>query len=81
MDAKVANRIAKSADGQLLVKYLASKISELDTVLDLKIDDPIALAVEVKARERAVGKLREILEILLAGNETVDNPDPAEYVV
>lgn len=81
MDAKVANRIAKSADGQLLVKYLIKKVAELDTVLDLKIDDPIALAVEVKARERAVGKLREILEILLAGNETVDNPDPAEYVV
>jgi len=53
------------AEGQTLCQFLSSEAQKLISFGDIQIDDPIALAVEVKARQRAYETVKEMLSPLL----------------
>lgn len=69
MEPEIAKRIATSADGQELMKYLSSLVAELDSVERITQDDPVEIAVEVKARKIASAKLKKVLSGLLTAKQ------------
>ncbi len=68
-DQKQAKALLESSHGKDLTQYIATKIQEIDVVFDIQSTDPVEVAVEVMARKLAAEKLREILDMLLSGEE------------
>jgi len=70
-----------SSAGKALVQFLTLKIIELDSCRTELTDDR-EIAVEMKARERAVEKLQEILEPFgLVKEMKKPEFDPKEFIV
>lgn len=68
MNRESAQRLMNSADGKVLTDYLISKIKELDTC-ETVLTNPVEIAIEIKARGKAVNTLSDILDGLLVGKE------------
>jgi hypothetical protein len=47
------------------ISFLSSKALELNNLSDITLTDPVALSVEVKARQKAYDKIIEILHPLI----------------
>jgi len=79
MDTEAIKKILDKPEGQELVKFIASEALKLDSVSDIKLDDPVEATIELKARIRAYDKLESILKPLLAlkdYDETKGEPNP-----
>ncbi|HPK14308.1 MAG TPA: hypothetical protein PLB93_02220 [Candidatus Paceibacterota bacterium] len=48
-------------NGKLIKEHLENSISELNSVTDIKGDDPFAIAVQTEARKLAISMLHQIL--------------------
>lgn len=82
MDEKAVKRLLDSADGRALVVYIGQKIQELDSLSGIDSTTAERIAIEVRARECATEKLREIFSMFLAASEQAPQPHtPGEYVV
>jgi len=79
MDTEAIKKILDKPEGQELVKFIALEALKLDSVSDIKLDDPVEATIELKARIRAYDKLENILKPLLAlkdYDETKGEPNP-----
>ena len=79
MDIDAIKKILDKPEGQELVKFIALEALKLDSVSDIKLDDPVEATIELKARIRAYDKLEKILKPLLAlkdYDETKGEPNP-----
>ena len=79
MDIDAIKKILDKPEGQELVKFIALEALKLDSVSDIKLDDPVEATIELKARIRAYDKLENILKPLLAlkdYDETKGEPNP-----
>ena len=79
MDTEAIKKILDKPEGQELVKFIALEALKLDSVSDIKLDDPLEATIELKARIRAYDKLESILKPLLAlkdYDETKGEPNP-----
>ena len=79
MDIDAIKKILDKPEGQELVKFIASEALKLDSVNDIKLDDPLEATIELKARIRAYDKLESILKPLLAlkdYDKTKGEPNP-----
>lgn len=79
---ETVQRIMGNADGKELLLFLVQSANEIDTLSDIKLDDPVELSIEVKARLRAKQKFDELIEVLVRGTEQrVDSAPNDDYVV
>ena len=53
MDTEAIKKILDKPEGQELVKFIALEALKLDSVSDIKLDDPVEATIELKARIRA----------------------------
>lgn len=75
-------KFVKSAEGVAFAKYLATEISKLEQVSDIKVKDPKQVAIEVCARQLASERLKEILKEFLGAKATKPPPvDKSEYAI
>ena len=70
-----------SKDVQKFVVFISKEIKKLDTLDEIETDDPIKVAIEIKARKLAFNKLKDILEPLLDISEDKVKFNGKEYVV
>ncbi len=66
MKPELAKQLLAGEAGTALKEFLARTIVSLDSVSDIASDDPVAVAVEVKARKLAQEKLAMALSTLVA---------------
>lgn len=57
------------AEMKEFITFLSEEALKLNNLDDIKLDDPIELAVEVKARKKAYEKIADILSPLLNTQE------------
>lgn len=62
------------------VVFLREEALKLNNLDDIKLDDPVELSVEVKARKKAYEKIVDILNPLLNTQETYSN-NSKDYIV
>lgn len=62
------------------VVFLREEALKLNNLYDIKLDDPVELSVEVKARKKAYEKIVDILNPLLNTQETHSN-NLKDYIV
>lgn len=62
------------------VVFLREEALKLNNLYDIKLDDPVELSVEVKARKKAYDKIVDILNPLLNTQETYSN-NSKDYIV
>lgn len=62
------------------VVFLREEALKLNNLDDIKLDDPVELSVEVKARKKAYEKIADILNPLLNTQETYSN-NLKDYIV
>ena len=80
LSPKIANKLVQDvSEIKELVSFIKEEIKKLDSTLDIKLDDPITLAVEVKSRQRAIETLLAILSPLLNTQDISSNEN--EYAV
>lgn len=70
MNPKAIKEILSTPAGKEFVKYLAEKAISLDTLEGIDLNNPTEATIEMKARQRAIDKLKEILSGLLLGTES-----------
>ena len=64
-----------------LIVFLGEEAEEMNKLDDIELDDPIEMAVEVKARKRAYGTIVKMLEPLVYPDIRNSNPDIGkEYI-
>lgn len=81
MNPQTANKLASEVpEIKEFISYIKGQIKLLNTVSDIRLDDPIELAVEVKGRQNAITTLLEILSPLVNGQDISINRDN-EYAV
>lgn len=62
MNPKIASKLAQEVpEIKEFVSFIKQEIRKLDTTTDILLDDPIELAVEVKARKKAIEVLVSIM--------------------
>lgn len=82
IDPGLAKRLLNSDDGRALVAQLAKAVDELDKVSDIKVTDPVEVAVEVSARKIAADKITEILADMIAARDaTGKDGAPSEFAM
>ena len=81
MNPELVKKLLEMPMVQELIVFLgeeAKKINELD---DIRLNDPVEMAVEVKARQRAYETIAKMLEPLVYPDIRNSNPDIAkEYI-
>ena len=70
MNPKAIKEILSTPAGKEFAKYLAEKAISLDTLEGIDLNNPTEATIEMKARQRAIDKLKEILSGLLLGTES-----------
>lgn len=54
MNPELAQRIMQLPEGRELLESIKDMVAKLNSVSDIKLDNPVELSVEVKGRQRAV---------------------------
>lgn len=67
------------AEMKEFVAFLSEEALKLNNLDDIKLDDPIELAVEVKARKKAYEKIADILSPLVNTQE-ISRSNLGDYV-
>lgn len=80
MNPKALKRIANTSDGKALRVYLARKVIALDSVSDITSSDPMEIAVEVRAKDRARELILEVLKDIVTLQDIQEvEAEPSEY--
>ena len=70
MNPKAIKEILSTPAGKEFAKYLAEKAISLDTLEGIDLNNPTEATIEMKARKRALNKLKKILSGLILGTES-----------
>jgi hypothetical protein len=56
-------QLYQSENGKLIRQHIEEVVNELDSVMDIKGDDPISVAVQTEARKLAITTLNKLLQL------------------
>lgn len=81
MNPEAVKKILDSPIGKEMVRYMEEKVKELDSIKGIDMNDPTHAAIEMKARQRAAEKLREILTPFGLVTEKITSQNKNEYAM
>jgi len=82
MNPDLAKKLVESEQGRELVRFLASECLKLDTLEGVSQDNAYEVAIEVKARKRALETVKRILDPLVSAKDyRPGGVSGGEYVV
>ncbi len=70
----IVKQLLKTRDWKAVQAHIVEEIAKLDTLAGINYSDPVAAAVEGRARQAAAEKLREILKPFVEPSE-IEDPD------
>ena len=56
-------QLYQSENGKLIRQHIEEVVNELDSVMDIKGDDPLSVAVQTQARKLAITTLNKLLQL------------------
>ena len=56
-------QLYQSENGKLIRQHIEEVVNELDSVMDIKGDDPLSVAVQTQARKLAISTLNKLLQL------------------
>ena len=56
-------QLYQSENGKLIRQHIEEVVNELDSVMDIKGDDPLSIAVQTEARKLAITTLNKLLQL------------------
>jgi len=56
-------QLYQSENGKLIRQHIEEVVNELDSVMDIKGDDPLSVAVQTEARKLAITTLNKLLQL------------------
>ena len=81
MNPKTVQKLMSDvAEMKEFISFLTQEATKLNNLEDIKLEDPIEIAVEVKARKKAFEKIMDILSPLVNTQEIQSN-SLGDYVV
>mgnify|MGYP003394242421 CR=1 FL=1 len=81
MNPELAKKISAIPEIKEFIAFIGGEILKLDQLADIKLTNADEIALEVKARQRAVDKLKEILFPLVNVDNRTLGGSNADYVV
>jgi len=82
MDGEKIKQLLELKQVRELISYFVNEAMKLDSVTDIKLDDPVEYAVEGKARKHAVEKIIEIMAPFMQDQKSgTGGIDKKEYAV
>jgi hypothetical protein len=72
IDPQIVQRLRTSRDWIVIEEYMRATVASLDTVADIQGDERL-IALEVLSRQRALSKLKDILQPFVDFREKPDN--------
>lgn len=70
MNPKIAKALLETKAGQELAKYIGEMILSLDTITGISIDNPDVAIFEMRSRQIAGEKLKEIFQGLIVSQDS-----------
>lgn len=56
-------QLYQSENGKIIRQHIEEVVNELDSVMDIKGDDPLSIAVQTQARKLAITTLNKLLQL------------------
>jgi LDH2 family malate/lactate/ureidoglycolate dehydrogenase len=56
-------QLYQSENGKIIRQHIVEVVNELDSVMDIKGDDPLSVAVQTQARKLAITTLNKLLQL------------------
>ncbi|HQM18830.1 MAG TPA: hypothetical protein PLY98_01810 [Candidatus Paceibacterota bacterium] len=56
-------QLYQSENGKIIRQHIIEVVNELDSVMDIKGDDPLSVAVQTQARKLAITTLNKLLQL------------------
>ena len=56
-------QLYQSENGKIIRQHIVEVVNELDSVMDIKGDDPLSIAVQTQARKLAITTLNKLLQL------------------
>lgn len=56
-------QLYQSENGKIIRQHIIEVVNELDSVMDIKGDDPLSVAVQTQARKLAISTLNKLLQL------------------
>lgn len=56
-------QLYQSENGKIIRQHIIEVVNELDSVMDIKGDDPLSIAVQAQARKLAITTLNKLLQL------------------
>lgn len=56
-------QLYQSENGKIIRQHITEVVNELDSVMDIKGDDPLSVAVQTQARKLAITTLNKLLQL------------------
>lgn len=56
-------QLYQSENGKIIRQHIIEVVNELDSVMDIKGDDPLSIAVQTQARKLAISTLNKLLQL------------------
>lgn len=81
MDPKLAKRLSEIPEVQTFIKWIDGEAAKLDRSSDIESDDPVVVAIEVKARKLAHAKIMDIIEPIFNAQAAPTRPVSKDYAV
>lgn len=81
MDPKIALDLSKNRKVNIFMKYLLQEMEKFNSLDGLEDKDKESLAIEVKARELAFNKMKEVVQPILKASGTTITFNKNDYLV
>jgi len=80
LDPQTVQKLMKSKEIREFVSFLSGEVGKLNTIAEIETEDPVQVAIEIKARKLAFEKLTTILEPFLNSREERKAFNKNEYI-
>ena len=80
LEPKAVQKLMKSKEIREFVSFLSVEVGKLNTISEIETEDPVEVAIEIKARKLAFEKLVAILEPFLDSREEREKFNKNEYI-
>ena len=80
LDPQTVQKLMKSKEIREFVSFLSMEVGKLNTIAEIETENPVEVAIEIKARKLAFEKLTTILEPFLNSREERKAFNKNEYI-
>jgi len=80
LDPQTVQKLMKSKEIREFVSSLSMEVEKLNTIAEIETENPVEVAIEIKARKLAFEKLTTILEPFLNSREERKAFNKNEYI-